>query len=136
MFHPSSPNLEGDLWSALLSNKALRTRGQYLAALPMLPIKRLLIGKTERTWHRPMPTKSCVNRWPLPMRIWRPRSSLPKSKDPIEVVQLQQQYLVRQMQALPSQTLELSRVGQELWVRSASRFPFFRRKIKADHPTW
>jgi Phasin protein len=58
------------------------------------------------------------------------------TKHPIEVVQLQQQYLVRQMQALPSQTLELSRVGQELWVRSASRFPFFRRKIKADHPTW
>jgi hypothetical protein len=58
------------------------------------------------------------------------------TKHPIQVVQLQQQYLVRQMQTLPSQTQELSRVGLELLVRSASRFPFFRRKIKADHPTW
>jgi hypothetical protein len=47
---------------------------------------------------------------------------------PIEVVQLQQQYLVRQMQALPSQTQELNRVGQKLWVSISISFPLLSTK--------
>ena len=50
------------------------------------------------------------------------------TKHPIEVVQLQQQYLVRQMQALPSQTQELIRVGQKLWVSISISFPLLSTK--------
>jgi hypothetical protein len=133
MFRPSGPNLGGDqLWSALLSNKALRTRGQYLAALPML------LNRALTNWQSRAPMaqadaneivrKSMALADQNMAAAFEFAEKLIHTGHPIEVVQLQQQYLVRQMQALPSQTQELNRVGQKLWVSISISFPLLSTK--------
>ena len=49
------------------------------------------------------------------------------TKSPIEVIQLQQQYLVGQQQALSSQAQELSRVGLDALVSISGLFPLTSR---------